>query len=175
MKLEYLAKGKRSKVYIGVLNGKKVVVKKGKRARIEAKWLKILNKYKIGPKFVSVSKDKLIYEFIDGERILDFKGDIKIIIKKVLDKCRVLDKLKINKKEMQNPYKHILIKNKKVKMIDFERCYYSDKPKNVTQFCQFIRNKLLKVNNEKFKKILQEYKGKQNEKNYFKILDFLKL
>jgi len=175
MKLEYLAKGKRSKVYTGIYKGKKVIVKKSKRAIIESKWLNLLNKYKIGPKFVSVSKDRLVYEFIDGIRILDFKGDIKKVIKKVLDKCRVLDKLGINKKEMANPYKHILIKNGKVKMIDFERCYYSDKPKNVTQFCQFVRNRLIKVNNEKFKKILQNYKGKQSEKNYKEILEFLKL
>ena len=76
---------------------------------------------------------------------------------------------------MQNPYKHILIKGKKVKMIDFERCYYNDKPKNVTQFCQFIRNRLMKVNNSKFKKLLQNYKKKQSEKNYKEILGFLKL
>ncbi len=175
MELEYLAKGKRSRVYVGIYRGKKVVVKKSKRAKIEAKWLKILNKYKIGPKFVSVGRDELIYEFVEGVRILDYKGDIKIIIKKVLDKCRKLDKLKINKKEMANPYKHILIKNKQVKMIDFERCHYTDKPKNVTQFCQFIRNRLMKVNNSKFKKILQEYKKNQSEKNYKEILEFFKL
>ena len=175
MKLEYLAKGKRSRVYTGVLKGRKIIVKKSKRAKIEAKWLKILNKYKIGPKFISVGRDELIYEFVEGERILDFKGDIKKVIKKVLDKCRKLDKLKINKKEMANPYKHILIKNGKVKMIDFERCYKSDKPKNVTQFCQFVRSRLMKVNDKKFKEILKKYKKKQSEKNYKEILGFLKL
>jgi len=174
--LEYFAKGKRSEVYIGNYRKKKIVVKKSKRAKIEAKWLKLLNKYQIGPKFIFLGKNYLIYEFVKGERILEHKENIKKIIKKVLEQCRKMDRLGINKKEMQNPYKHILIYNKNVKMIDFERCYYSKKAKNVTQFCQFIRNKIFRnLNNKRFEEILKAYKKNPNDKNYKEILKFLKL
>ncbi len=180
--LEYFAKGKRSKVYTGFYKNKKIVVKKSKRAKIETKWLKLLNKHKIGPKFVFSGKNFLVYEFIDGVRILDYfskKKNIKFVVKKVLEKCRVMDKLRINKKEMGNPYKHILIKGKKVKMIDFERCYYSKKPKNVTQFCQFLMSKkiskILKLDKNKLREILKEYKNKESYDNFNKILEFFKL
>ena len=173
--LEYFAKGKRSSVYIGNYRKKKIIVKKSKRAKIEAKWIKLLNKHKIGPKFIFLGKNYLIYEFVKGERILDYKGNIKIVVKEVLEQCRKMDELGINKKEMQNPYKHILI-DKDVKMIDFERCYYSKKVKNVTQFCQFIRNKIFRnLDNKKLVEILKEYKKNPNEKNYSLILRFLKL
>ena len=98
--LKFLAKGKRSKVYIGFLKNKKVAVKVSKRAKIEGEWLKLLNKNRIGPKLIKVEKNKLIYEFIEGKRIGDCLKDknIKMIIKKVLEQCRILDRLKINKK-----------------------------------------------------------------------------
>jgi len=174
--LKYLAKGKRSEVYIGDYRKKKIIIKKSKRAKIEAKWLKILNKYQIGPKFIFLGKNYLVYEFVKGERILEHKGNIKKIIKKVLEQCRKMDKLGINKKEMQNPYKHILIDKNKVKMIDFERCYYSKKVKNVTQFCQFLREKIFrKLDKKKLVEILKNYKKNPSDKNYSEILEFLKL
>ena len=67
--LIFLAKGKRSEVYTGKLNGKKVAVKISKRAKIESKWLRLLNKHKIGPKLIKTEKNKMIYEFIEGKRI----------------------------------------------------------------------------------------------------------
>ena len=84
--LKFLAKGKRSKVYIGFLKNKKVAVKVSKRAEIEEKWLRLLNKKKMGPKLIKVEKDKLIYEFVEGKRIGDCLKDknIKIILRKVL-------------------------------------------------------------------------------------------
>ena len=128
--MEYFSEGKRGKIYIEIIKGKKVAIKKEKRNlnRInnEIKFLKILNKYDIGPKLIKYTKDCMIYEFIDGIRILDYlkkvnKKEKNRVIKNVLLQCRVLDKLKIDKYEMNNPYKHILIGNK-IKMIDFERC-----------------------------------------------------
>lgn len=170
---------------MGYLKGKKVAIKKEKRDlnRInnEIKFLRILNKYNIGPRLIEYCKDYMIYEFIDGIRILDYlknanKKEKNRIIKNVLLQCRVLDKLKIDKYEMNNPYKHILI-GKQIKMIDFERCKIVNKPKNVTQFCQFIISKKvgLKVNGNKFIKILKKYKNNQTDKNFKRILNYLKL
>src|SRR3989338_9578725 len=121
--LKFLAKGKRSKVYVGFLKKKKVAAKVSKRAEIEEKWLRLLNKKKMGPKLIKVEKDKLIYEFVEGKRIGDCLKDknIKIILRKVLKQCRILDRLKINKKELVNPYKHITIKENKGRIINLKR------------------------------------------------------
>jgi len=155
--VKYLAKGKRSLVYTGQYKKKKVTIKVKnpdskaiQRMQNEAKFLKILNKYGVGPKLISSGKNYLIYEFVEGVLFVDYlEKNKKVfpIIKKILDQCRILDKLKINKLEFTRPKKHIFIKDKKIVMIDFERCYKTNNPKNVTQFCQFlIKNKLMKKN-----------------------------
>jgi len=169
--LEFLAKGKRSKVYVGLLKKKKVAVKISNRAKIESKWLRLLNKNGIGPKLIKIEKDKLIYEFVDGRRIGDCLKDknIKAIIKEILKQCRILDKLKINKKELVNPYKHILVNKNKIVMIDFERCHKVKKGKNVTQFCEYLmRNKIVK--RKRLTPLLKEYKKKEGKTNFEKIL-----
>lgn len=179
--IKYLAKGKRSKVYTGIYKNQKVSIKikhpdsKARdRIKNEAKFLKILNKYNIGPKLISSGKEYIIYKYVDGELFIDYlknKEKKTDIIKKILKQCRVLDKLKINKLEFTRPIKHIFIKNKKVTIIDFERCYKTDNPKNVTQFCQFlISRKLMKKNI----KVLQKYKETQTEKNFKEIIELIK-
>ena len=46
---------------------------------------------------------------------------------------------------MHHPVKHIIIgKNRKPVLIDFERCRKTEKPKNVTQFCQFLIGNLVR-------------------------------
>ncbi len=184
--MEYFAKGKHGRIYLD--SG--YAVKKADKERIknEVKWLKLLNKYDIGPKLVSYGKSYFRYRFIKGEFIINFiennkKKIIKKILLDVLKQCRMLDILKVNKKEMHNPFKHIIIKKNKAFMIDFERCYKTNKPKNVTQFCQFILsnklnkiliNKSIKINREKMLKVLIKYKHNQNEENFNEILDLIK-
>jgi putative serine/threonine protein kinase len=172
--LEYLAKGKRSKVYTGKLKGKKVSVKVSSRAEIEGKWLKVLNKKKIGPKLINVKADLLIYEFVEGERIGEYlkRRNIKTIVRKVLNQCRTLDKLKIDKKELTNPYKHILVEKDKVVMIDFERCHKVNKAQNVTQFCEYLMRKKI-VKRKELTPLLKRYKEKQTEENFKEILELV--
>lgn len=189
---EYLAKGKRSIVYKGVFKGKEAilkVIKKGAPPNIiknETKWLKKLEKYKIGPKLYKEGQNYMICEFIKGKRIMEWlkehnKKEIKKILKEILKQCRTLDKLKVNKKELQRPVKHIIIK-KIVKMIDFERCKETKHPKNVTQFCQFLTSKNvkeileeknIKIDKDKLIILLQKYKKEQTERNFKAILNFL--
>ncbi len=183
--VKFFAKGKRGKVYVGVFKGKKVAIKVSKRAENEGKWLKKLNKYKIGSRFLFSGKDYFVYEFVEGERILDYiaeneKKKIIKVLKNVFLQCRVLDKLKVDKKEMHNPWKHILI-GKDVKMIDFERCHIVDKGKNVTQFGQFLLRKKellnkkgIKVNKSELIKLLKEYKSKQIDVNFKRMIHYLR-
>ena len=185
-KIKYFAKGKRSIAYIGYYKNKKVIVKRSLKINTlknEANFLKILNKYKIGPKLISYNDNKIIYEFVDGKRIIEWikdnnKQKIKRILLDILKKCRILDELKINKKELTNPYKHILI-DKKAVMIDFERCRFNKKPKNITQFCQFLISKRLyniikekdfNINEYKLRKLLIKYKHSYSKGIFYDIL-----
>jgi len=186
------AKGKRSNVYQIKIKNKICILKEDKtplkeKKKNEAKWLKILNKKNIGPELLQEKNNYIIIELIKGKRIIEWlkensKKQIIKIIHNILQQCRTLDKLKVNKKELQNPYKHILI-NKKPVMIDFERCKQTNKPKNITQFCQFItskkikqilKDKNIKINKKHLTKILKEYKKQQTDKNFKKILKEIK-
>jgi HemK-related putative methylase len=158
--IEYLAKGKRGVIFKALFKNKKISIKIKKKESLalgnienEARFLKIVNKYKIGPKLLFCEDNYLIYEFVEGIKIIDFikkanKKEIIKILNYCLNQCLILDKLSINKFEMHNPIKHILV-GKKIIMIDFERCRYTENVKNVTQFLQFIiklKNDLQKKN-----------------------------
>lgn len=175
--------GKRGVIFIGEYKKTKIVIKikKGEskainRIQNEGNFLRILNKYDIGPKVLIAKKDFLMYKFVKGEFILNFikknnKNKIKKIILNILDQCFIIDKLKINKLEMHKPLKHIIIDKNPV-LIDFERSYFTEHPKNVTQFCQFLmcckdvfKKKGLNINNN-LVEILKKYK-KNPSKNRF--------
>jgi len=136
------------------------------RIENEGKWLKLVNKKGIGPQVIKSSKNYVMYKFIEGDFLLDFvsrsdvtKEQILDILKNIFGQLYVLDMLGVNKGEMHHPVKHIiveekLVRNKTVKgdqiefipmLIDFERCYESHRPKNVTQFCQFFLNGKIRV------------------------------
>ena len=185
---EFFAKGKRGFIYTAKLGKKKIAIKEKNpaskaqsRIEIEAYWLKKLNKYKIGPKFISFKDDSLAYEFVEGIFIMDFvinstEKDIRKVLRDIFDQMYLLDNLGINKEEMHHPYKHILItKNKKSVLLDFERSNNTQKPSNVTQFCQCITstnfNSLLKakglnVNIRKVRAAAKKYKNNINKKNF---------
>lgn len=190
---EIFAKGRRSNVYLTTFKNKKAVVKKlkpGSEAfwaiNDEINWLKKLNKYKIGPKIYSFKDNEAVIEFIEGERIIEFllhagKKDIIKKLSEVFRQCRLLDEMGISKEEMQNPYKHVLI-GKKVVMIDFERCHYTEKPKNVTQFSQFLmssriskilESKGIKIDKPKAIRLLKEYRANPGNEAYNRILKIM--
>lgn len=175
-------KGKRSKVYHIFHIAIKVEREDSKtinRIKNEAYWLKILNKYNIGPKLYFSTNNIIIMRYIKGKRILDFfkhssQQNKSIIIQEVLNQCRILDQLKVNKLELHHPIKHIIItKDKKPVMIDFEKCKYNLKPKNVTQFIQFLPRLGFNINKEKLKNLLKQYKKNYKEESFNKILRVL--
>jgi len=167
-------------------------------AKGEAKFLSILNKKGIGPRLIKLDEknNTITMEYVDGLRILDYfernetmKKEIIEAISKVLEQLFVMDKLGINKLEMTNPYKHIIIhfdeESKKSiaeinpVMIDFERCIYTQKPKNVTQFIQFLtrgkldsilRNKGIEVDTAKLLDIAKNYKNAIKKEDIANIL-----
>lgn len=193
MELEYFAKGKRSLVY--KIIGKNQILKKERsdskakdRIKNEIKWLKILNKYNIGPKLIDYGDDYFICEYVKGKTILDWMVEknlkqIKRVLKIIFKKCYELDKLGVNKEEMHRPIKHIII-GKKIKMIDFERCFECKNPHNVTQFSHFILSKKVQIilkskgyslNREKLIPVLKEYKRDYSNKTFKELLNSFKL
>lgn len=56
--------------------------------------------------------------------------------------CFTMDLMGVNKAEMTHPHRHIIVHRRadasgwKCSFVDFEKCAYSTKPKNVTQLCQ---------------------------------------
>lgn len=185
--IKKIAKGRRGLIYKTKLKGKQIVIKKQRpeskavgRIQNEAKWLKILNKKGIGPKFRFLNKDYFVYDYVEGTFLPLFiekasKNDIKAILTEILRQCHILDKIKINKEEMHRPLRHILIdKNLKVTMIDFERTHKTDKPKNVNQFLQFLKRNLVikllrkkgfKYNRKQLQTLEKTYKKDVSEKN----------
>ncbi|QQG39252.1 MAG: hypothetical protein HYS32_02245 [Candidatus Woesearchaeota archaeon] len=180
---KFFAKGKRGYIYVGDYKGIKVAIKvknpsskAENRIENEAYWLKKLNKYGIGPKFYFLKENALVYRFVEGQIIKDWlkkskKEEKKKALLDILKQLKTMDKLKINKLEMHKPLKHIVI-NKKPVLIDFERCYRTNKPKNVTQFFQFLIQQDLINKNKPLIGLLSSYKRHQSDKNFNKIIKY---
>ncbi len=189
-------KGHRGIIYAGRFRGKKVAAK-AQRADVEVKsihneikCLKKLQDYEIGPKLVYAGRDFFVYDFIEGKFIEEFvereraKKRIREIFRNVMLQCRQLDKLMLNKEEMHNPYKHIIVTRQgKPVLVDFERCKKTEDPKNVTQFCQYLSHgrmahilekKGILIDKEEMKRAAKEYKGKFDEKSFRKIVELIK-
>jgi release factor glutamine methyltransferase len=193
--VSYFAKGKRGKVFSGVLKGKKVAIKvknpsSQAMGKIEQEciMLRKLEKHRIAPKVLVFAKDYLVMEFVDGVFIGEFlensrKKDAKTVLKRALRHMRLLDSLNITKEEMHHPHKHVLVTaQKKPMLIDFERAHYDERPSNVTQFCQFLtsssiapilREKGIHIGKQETMKLAQEYKKGMSRKVFERILALL--
>ena len=192
--IKYFAKGHRGLLFIGTYKNKKAAIKTKNpestaigRIENEAKWLKKLNKYGIGPKLSKIDNDYFVYEFIDGDFIVDYikkssKNNIKKIIKDIFKQSFILDKLKIDKEEMHHPIKHIIVSKNKPYLVDFERGHYSEKPKNVTQFCQFLissqlngilKNKKVGINKNEIIQLAKIYKKNPSNATFKTIVDII--
>ena len=145
--LKYLAKGKRSIVFEGIFQNEKVVIKFSNNLKKEILFLERLEKYFFVPKIYFSNNKYMILEKAEKDTIKKFLENPKIlnekkikVINKVIEACKILDELKINKFEMTNPYKHIFVdKNQGIKLIDFERCRFTTRPKNLNQFKEYIK------------------------------------
>ncbi len=191
--MELYAKGKRGLVYLTDFKGEKIAVKKKNpsstaiaRIDIEAQFLPLLNKHTIGPKFLFFENNELGMEFIEGMLFEEYlvtasKAKIKKAIDSLFEQMRVLDALGINKEEMHHPFKHIIVRDDKPVLIDFERCRYTEKPKNVAQLLQYVSGKKIRdmlakkeihIEREEVISLSKEYK---QELDFSGIRRFLKL
>ncbi len=198
--IEYFAKGHRGLLFTGIYKDKKVAIKiknpKSEalgRMENEASFLKILNEKKIGPElyFYSRKDDYFVYEFIDGEffpLFLEHAGSKKMVkqaIKSVFLQCYRMDKLRINKEEMHHPYKHIIVdrRSRKPVLIDFERCHYTEYPKNVSQFSSYIISDFImsllgqkgfRLSKDKIIAAAKRYKENMSKENLDKLVGLIR-
>ncbi len=139
------------------------------RIENEGNWLKKLNKKKIGPKFYFLNASMLVMGYLEGVHLEKFmkKSDrTKDVLKSILQQCRSMDKMHVDKNEMHRITKNCIVVNNNPVLIDFERCRYSIKPKNVTQFCQFLMRTGFCKDKKNVLQALQEYKFYMSEKNF---------
>lgn len=179
--IRLFARGKRGVIFKAEYRGKTVVIKvprPGSQAastmELETRYLQKVNELGIGPQLYSFSDDYVMMDFISGTLIGDFFQDdsvstenVLLVIKNVFSQLQILDRSRINKFELTNPYKHIIVKEDfDVVLIDFERARFTVRPKNVTQFAEYLtsstilpllqkRDILLDL--VKFKSMISEY------------------
>lgn len=129
-----LGKGWSSVVIYGVFKDKEVAVKvqRTDSNRIslqkEASFLKIVNKYNIGPILYHGGENFLVMEYIKGVPVREAQVKKEHVLS-FLEQCHNLDLLKIDHGQIQGG-KHLLIGNK-CWIIDFEKAGYRT-PRNVS-------------------------------------------
>ncbi|MGC9133355.1 MAG: hypothetical protein ACP5GJ_03065 [Nanopusillaceae archaeon] len=143
----------------------------------EKYFLLFLKDYGFVPKIINYDDEKMEIEmeYINGMKFkdLDIKEKIKYI-EKILDILFTLDKLKIEKEEMQRPFDHIIIKDNKIYLIDWERSRIKDNPSNLTQFIQYlIKDKIIPFNKEIID-LLKEYKKNYSDEIFNKLKEKIK-
>ena len=110
----------------------------------EAQYLQRANAVYLGPQYQFHTPRYLVMTFIEGDYILDWiqnnkKPAIRKVLIALLQQCHTVDTLHFSKEEMHHPLKHIIVtKHNHPILVDFERCTETSKPKNVTQFVEFI-------------------------------------
>lgn len=198
-KLHVLGKGYVGIVVLAKQNQNKVALKirrtdsQRDEMKNEAKLLEIANTVKVGPKVIKSSKNFLVMEYLDGEKIFDWikklKGKgasarLKTTVKKVLEDCYNLDKLGLDHGELSSISKHVIV-GKKTSLIDFESASTNRRISNVTAACQaiFIGSGISKMVKKIYKippkskmiKVLRVYKNEQTRESFDDILKVLRL
>jgi len=199
-KLSILGKGYVGVVVLAKKDNKEVAIKirrmdsQREEMRNEAKLLKIVNSVNVGPKLFDVSKNFLVMEYLEGEKIgtwiecVDGKGSVKKIknvIRKVLEDCYRLDQIAFDHGELSSITKHVIVGKSKPVLIDFESSSIERRASNVTSVTQaiFIGSGIAKKVQRIYKlpsketiiDVLRSYKQEQSRQNFEKILLMLKL
>lgn len=199
-KLEILGKGYVGVVVLAKKNSKEVALKirrtdsQRKEMKNEGKLLKFVNSVNVGPKMLDVSKNFLIMEYIEGEKIVDWVNSLKGVgsvkklkstIRKVLEDCYNLDQIGFDHGELSYISKHVIVGTTKSTMIDFESSSVNRKPSNVTSVTQAIfigsgiAKKVQKIYKnppkEKIIGALKQYKQEKSLENFENLLKILKL
>ncbi|MCW3131369.1 MAG: hypothetical protein N2V73_01400 [Candidatus Methanospirare jalkutatii] len=150
----------------------------------EVKYLLTLQPLGFVPKIYRFDPENLEIEIeiIKGVSIAELlevgsREEVLEVLEKCMDICFKLDKMGIQKCEMNHPDKHIIVSHSRSELrpifIDFERAYDTKHPKNVTQFAVYIANRVeflnLRENLTNFIELFREYKRKYSYDAYISI------
>lgn len=199
-KLAILGKGYVGIVVLAKKNNKQVALKirrtdsQRNNMKNESVLLKLVNSVNVGPKMIDVSKNFLVMEYLEGEKISDWMNSLKgigstkklkSIIRKILEDCYRLDQIDFDHGELSNISKHVIIGKTKSTLIDFESSSTNRRPSNVTSIAQAffigsgIAKKAQKIyknpSKDKIIEVLQRYKKEKTSENFEKLLKILKL
>jgi putative serine/threonine protein kinase len=159
----------------------------------EAKLLKLANKVNVGPKLVDSSKNFIIMEYLEGQKITDWvrelKGrssaaKLKSVVRQVLEDCHTLDTIHLDHGELSYIHKHVIV-GKSPCIIDFESGSTNRRTSNVTSATQsifigsvlssIVKNIIKIPNKKKLIDPLKKYKHDQSRENFDEILKMLGL
>jgi putative serine/threonine protein kinase len=199
-KLAILGKGYVGVVVLAKKNNKQVALKirrtdsQRNNMKNESVLLKLVNSVNVGPKMIDVSKNFLVMEYLEGEKISDWMNSLKgigstkklkSIIRKILEDCYRLDQIDFDHGELSNISKHVIVGKTKSTLIDFESSSTNRRPSNVTSIAQAffigsgIAKKAQKIyknpSKEKIIEALKQYKQEKSKENFEELLKILKL
>lgn len=162
--------------------------------RSEAKLLKLANSVNVGPKLFDVSKNFLVMEYLEGDKIEDWiqslKGvgsskKLKSVVRTILEDCYRLDQMGFDHGELSSISKHVIVGKSKSTLIDFESSSINRRVSNVTSVTQAIfigsgiAKKVQKIYKiapkQKIIDVLRIYKQEQTRRTFDDILKILKL
>tara|TARA_B100000929_G_scaffold165840_3_gene131359 strand:- start:600 stop:1355 length:756 start_codon:yes stop_codon:yes gene_type:complete len=158
----------------------------------EAKLLKTANKVDVGPKFIKNSKNFLIMEYIEGEKIIDWakkskikSKDLRSVINNILRECYLLDNVGLDHGELSTIDKHVMVGKNKNTIIDFESSSTKRKSSNVsaatqaifigTGLAKIIRKKTQVPRRDKIIRLVRNYKKLRTQESFDDLLGGLKL
>jgi putative serine/threonine protein kinase len=193
-----LGKGCVGIVTIAYRNGEKVALKIRRidadraRMRREAEMLRKANSVHVGPRFLGVSKNFLLMQFIDGDLLPEWldkrvgKALVRKVLREVLEQCWRLDVAGLDHGELSRAPKHIIIDKSDVPFIvDFETASINRKPSNVTSICQFlfisglvakkVAEKLGVKDKKAIVEALRRYKNDMVRENFENVLEICSL
>jgi putative serine/threonine protein kinase len=112
----------------------------------EAEYLRLANGVSVGPQFVSVSRNFLLMELIDGEYLADWvgrlvSGDADIlhrVIGDLLDKAHRLDLAGLDHGELSSAHRHVMVAGGVPRIIDFESASTARRCSNVTSIAHYM-------------------------------------
>ena len=199
-KLAILGKGYVGVVVLAKKGNKQVALKirrtdsQRKNMKNESILLKLVNTIGVGPKIFDNSKNFLVMEYLEGEKISNWVNSLhgigstkkfKTVVKKILEDCYKLDNLGLDHGELSNVSKHVIVGKIKSTLIDFESSSTKRIPSNVTSITQAffigsgIAKKAQKIyknpSKDKIIEALQRYKKEKTSENFEKLLKILKL
>ena len=158
----------------------------------EAEMLQAANNIGIGPKFIAVTKNFLIYELIDGDIIENWMSrhtekDIKKMMTDILMQCRRLDDAGIDHGELRIAPRHLLVgKDGRPYMIDLETASTDRNAINVSSVCHYfffgkcavrdiITNTMGEADRDGIVEALRDYKSERSDASFKALLKACRL